>query len=76
MKREIAIVLAAGLLMAGVSAASASTTSQPAKALQPQATQNAKREKIPGARNGMVAELHQSHSSSGKYAQAPATKHS
>lgn len=76
MKREIAIVLAAGLLMAGVSAASAASMSQPAKALRPEAVKNIQREKIPGVRNGMLAEMLESHSPSGNRAKVPLTKHS
>ena len=57
MKREIAIVLAAGLLMAGVSSASATTMSQPTKALRPALVQKINAEKIPGAPNGMLVEM-------------------
>jgi hypothetical protein len=75
MKKEIAIVLAASLLMGGASVVSAGA-SQSTKTLRPEPVQTINGEKIPGARNGMLAEMHESHPLSGKYARAPVTKRS
>jgi len=63
MKRKLAIVLAGGLLVAGVSAASATSLSHPTKALRPAQVQNINGEKIAGAPNGMLAELLESYQS-------------
>jgi hypothetical protein len=76
MKKEIALVLATGLLMGGPLVASATTVSQSTKALGPEPVQNISGEKIPGARNGMLAEMLESHLLSGKYVRARLTKHS
>jgi hypothetical protein len=57
MKKEFAIVLVGCLLMVGISAASATGMSQPAKALSTAQVQKIDREKILGAPNGMLAEM-------------------